>query len=74
MDNFCLHGRDRPLDFQHQLDAVALEALVLPETKNKSSAIACASMLAEAILVDEAAAVGSCLLRVEPGLPETATS
>jgi hypothetical protein len=52
-DDFCSHGRDRPLGFHHRIGRVVLDSLGLPKPKNEHREIARASILAEAILAHD---------------------
>jgi hypothetical protein len=52
-DDFCSHGRDRPLGFHHRIGRAVLDSLGLPKPKNEHREIARASILAEAILADD---------------------
>ena len=52
-DDFCSHGRDRPLGFHHRIGRAVLDSLGLPKPKNEHREIARAAILAEAILAHD---------------------
>jgi len=52
-DDFCSHGRDRPLGFHHRIGRAVLDSLGLRKPKNEHREIARAAILAEAILAHD---------------------